>query len=133
MRYWLISGTALIVLVVIIRSIVLNRCSKIVSIILWWMVILRLLIPVAIQSDFSIYPLFQKIICLEKSGIHDLEIVEQTAILGNNVKSNNMVRNEFDDGNIAETKSDMDGYFSKIKVLWSIGCIVLFVFLKVHI
>lgn len=130
MRYWLISGTALIVLVVIIRSIVLNRCSKIVSIILWWMVILRLLIPVAIQSDFSIYPLFQKIICLEKSGIHDLEIVEQTAILGNNVKSNNMVRNEFDDGNIAETKSDMDGYFSKIKVLWSIGCIVLFVFFE---
>lgn len=52
-----IYGAILILAVIVIRSAAINRLPKKVFLVLWWLVLLRLLIPFTIPSVFSVYSL----------------------------------------------------------------------------
>ncbi|MDE7130402.1 MAG: M56 family metallopeptidase [Lachnospiraceae bacterium] len=56
------SGAVFIIAVVIIRTVTINKLPKKTFLILWEVVLLRLLIPVAIPSVFSVYTLMNRII-----------------------------------------------------------------------
>ena len=51
------SGAVFIIAVVLIRAITIHRLPKKTFLVLWEMVLLRLIIPFAIPSAFSIYTL----------------------------------------------------------------------------
>ena len=51
------SGAVFIIAIVIIRTVTINKLPKKTFLILWKVVLLRLLIPFAIPSVFSVYTL----------------------------------------------------------------------------
>lgn len=50
-----LSAAALIAAITILRALLLHKLPKKTFMVLWWLVLLRLLVPVSIPSDFSIY------------------------------------------------------------------------------
>lgn len=52
-----IYGAVLILVVAVIRAVAINRLPKKIFLVLWWLVLLRLLIPFSIPSVFSVYSL----------------------------------------------------------------------------
>ena len=55
-----LSGAALILSIILIRAAAINRLPKKTFFILWWISILRLLIPISIPSVFSVYSLIRQ-------------------------------------------------------------------------
>lgn len=54
------AGTMMILLIALIRKISINKVPKNTFIVLWGIVLLRLLVPVAVPSALSIYSLFER-------------------------------------------------------------------------
>lgn len=56
-----ISAGLLVIAIVIIRAAALNRLPKAMFLILWGVVLLRLLVPVSIPSQYSVYTVVDEI------------------------------------------------------------------------
>jgi len=54
-------GTVIILLIVVLRAVLINRLPKKTFLILWWIALIRLLVPFSIKSVTSIYSLLQSI------------------------------------------------------------------------
>lgn len=55
-----ISGAVLILFILFIRAVAVNRLPKRTFLILWWITILRLLIPVSVPSALSVYSFLER-------------------------------------------------------------------------
>lgn len=70
-------GTVIILLIVVLRAVLINRLPKKTFLILWWIALIRLLVPISIKSVTSIYSLLQSIY----SDINPVSTAETTTFL----------------------------------------------------
>jgi len=100
-----LSGTVLIVAIIVIRALFLHKLPKKTFTILWTLAVIRLLLPFSIPSSFSIYSWFPSINSVKESYIADnntsekvknsvfLKNIKETVIKENNAnKSHNYVK-----------------------------------------
>ena len=70
-----ISGTALILVTVVIRAVAIDRLPKETFLALWGITLLRLLLPFSVPSSFSVYSLLgQNISVLELAGTNNVTV-----------------------------------------------------------
>lgn len=70
-------GTVIILLIVVLRAVLINRLPKKTFLILWWIALIRLLVPFSIKSVTSIYSLLQSIY----SDINPVRTAQTTTFL----------------------------------------------------
>lgn len=64
-----LSGSIIILVIVGLRMLLLNKLPKKMFLVLWWIALLRLLLPVSLPSSFSIYSLFPQLaVSVEEIG-----------------------------------------------------------------
>ncbi len=64
-----LSGSIIILVIVGLRALLLNKLPKKMFLVLWWIALLRLLLPVLLPSSFSIYSLFPQLaVSVEEIG-----------------------------------------------------------------
>ena len=64
-----LTGSVIILVIVGLRVLLLNKLPKKMFLVLWWIALLRLLLPVLLPSSFSIYSLFpQLVVSVEEIG-----------------------------------------------------------------
>ena len=71
-------GTVIILLIVVLRAVLINRLPKKTFLILWWIALIRLLVPFSIKSVTSIYSLLQSIY----SDINPVRTAQTTTFRG---------------------------------------------------
>ena len=117
------SASVLILLVVVIRSFTINRFPKKTFIALWGIIIVRLLTPIAIPSQFSVWNLLNKLGNTDKLATADI-VGPNTAIASFNTVQNN-------------TELLLNQIASKSSILmicWLIGvCVALVLFLFTYV
>lgn len=117
-----ISAAILIVAITIIRTLLINKLPKKVFIALWYIVLLRLLIPFSIESIFSIYALIPENI----SSSNTAEIFSKS--VNNIVKFSGLsVRNNLSINFSEQIKDDIIT-LSPIFIIWLLGFILCFGF-----
>lgn len=64
-----LTGSVIILVIVGLRVLLLNKLPKKMFLVLWWIALLRLLLPVSLPSSFSIYSLFPQLaVSVEEIG-----------------------------------------------------------------
>ncbi len=114
-------GTVIILLIVVLRAVLINRLPKKTFLILWWIALIRLLVPFSIKSVTSIYSLFQSIY----SDINPVRTAQTTTFLpihGNMPET----ANGLSEAMVQRTES-----ISILSVIWLAGLLLCFGFFAV--
>lgn len=114
-------GTVIILLIVVLRAVLINRLPKKTFLILWWIVLIRLLVPFSIKSVTSIYSLLQSIY----SDINPVRTAQTTTFLpihGNMPET----ANGLSEAMVQRTES-----ISILSVIWLAGLLLCFGFFAV--
>lgn len=114
-------GTVIILLIVVLRAVLINRLPKKTFLILWWIALIRLLVPFSIKSVTSIYSLLQSIY----SDINPVRTAQTTTFLpihGNMPE----VANGLSEAMVQRTES-----ISILSVIWLAGLLLCFGFFAV--
>lgn len=114
-------GTVIILLIVVLRSVLINRLPKKTFLILWWIALIRLLVPFSIKSVTSIYSLLQSIY----SDINPVRTAQTTTFLpihGNMPE----IANGLSEAMVQRTES-----ISILSVIWLAGLLLCFGFFAV--
>ena len=114
-------GTVIILLIVVLRAVLINRLPKKTFLILWWIALIRLLVPFSIKSVTSIYSLLQSIY----SDINPVRTAQTTTFLpihGNMPE----IANELSEAMVQRTES-----ISILSVIWLAGLLLCFGFFAV--
>ena len=114
-------GTVIILLIVVLRAVLINRLPKKTFLILWWIALIRLLVPFSIKSVTSIYSLLQSIY----SDINPVRTAQTTTFLpihGNMPE----IANGLSDAMVQRTES-----ISILSVIWLAGLLLCFGFFAV--
>ena len=114
-------GTVIILLIVVLRAVLINRLPKKTFLILWWIALIRLLVPFSIKSVTSIYSLFQSIY----SDINPVRTAQTTTFLpihGNMPE----IANGLSEAMVQRTES-----ISILSVIWLAGLLLCFGFFAV--
>lgn len=114
-------GTVIVLLIVVLRAVLINRLPKKTFLILWWIALIRLLVPFSIKSVTSIYSLFQSIY----SDINPVRTAQTTTFLPTN---GNMpeIANGLSEAMVQRTES-----ISILSVIWLAGLLLCFGFFAV--
>ena len=114
-------GTVIILLIVVLRAVLINRLPKKTFLILWWIALIRLLVPFSIKSVTSIYSLLQSIY----SDINPVRTAQTTTFLPIN---GNMpeIANGLSEAMVQRTES-----ISILSVIWLAGLLLCFGFFAV--
>ena len=114
-------GTVIILLIVVLRAVLINRLPKKTFLILWWIALIRLLVPFSIKSVTSIYSLLQSIY----SDINPVRTAQTTTFLPIH-------------GNMPETANELSEVMlqrtetiSILSVIWLAGLLLCFGFFAV--
>lgn len=114
-------GTVIILLIVVLRAGLINRLPKKTFLILWWIALIRLLVPFSIKSVTSIYSLLQSIY----SDINPVRTAQTTTFLpihGNMPE----IANGLSEAMVQRTES-----ISILSVIWLAGLLLCFGFFAV--
>ena len=114
-------GTVIILLIVVLRAVLINRLPKKTFLILWWIALIRLLVPFSIKSVTSIYSLLQSI----HSDINPVRTAQTTTFLpihGNMPE----IANGLSEAMVQRTES-----ISILSVIWLAGLLLCFGFFAV--
>ena len=114
-------GTVIILLIVVLRAVLINRLPKKTFLILWWIALIRLLVPLSIKSVTSIYSLLQSIY----SDINPVRTAQTTTFLpihGNMPE----IANGLSEAMVQRTES-----ISILSVIWLAGLLLCFGFFTV--
>ena len=114
-------GTVIILLIVVLRAVLINRLPKKTFLILWWIALIRLLVPFSIKSVTSIYSLLQSIY----SDINPVRTAQTTTFLpihGNMPE----IANGLSEALVQRTES-----ISILSVIWLAGLLLCFGFFAV--
>ncbi|MCB6356141.1 M56 family metallopeptidase [Blautia wexlerae] len=114
-------GTVIILLIVVLRAVLINRLPKKTFLILWWIALIRLLVPFPIKSVTSIYSLLQSIY----SDINPVRTAQTTTFLpihGNMPE----IANGLSEAMVQRTES-----ISILSVIWLAGLLLCFGFFAV--
>lgn len=114
-------GTVIILLIVVLRAVLINRLPKKTFLILWWIALIRLLVPFSIKSVTSIYSLLQSIY----SDINPVSTAQTTTFLpihGNMPE----IANGLSEAMVQRTES-----ISILSVIWLAGLLLCFGFFAV--
>lgn len=114
-------GTVIILLIVVLRAVLINRLPKKTFLILWWIALIRLLVPFSIKSVTSIYSLLQSIY----SDINPVRTAQTTTFLpihGNMPE----IANGLSEAIVQRTES-----ISILSVIWLAGLLLCFGFFAV--
>ena len=114
-------GTVIILLIVVLRAVLINRLPKKTFLILWWIALIRLLVPFSIKSVTSIYSLLQSIY----SDINPVRTAQTTTFLpihGNMSE----IANGLSEAMVQRTES-----ISILSVIWLAGLLLCFGFFAV--
>lgn len=114
-------GTVIILLIVVLRAVLINRLPKKTFLILWWIALIRLLVPFSIKSGTSIYSLLQSIY----SDINPVRTAQTTTFLpihGNMPE----IANGLSEAMVQRTES-----ISILSVIWLAGLLLCFGFFAV--
>ena len=114
-------GTVIILLIVVLRAVLINRLPKKTFLILWWIALIRLLVPFSIKSVTSIYSLLQSIY----SDINPVRTAQTTTFLpihGNMPE----IANGLSEAMVQRTES-----ISMLSVIWLAGLLLCFGFFAV--
>lgn len=114
-------GTVIILLIVVLRAVLINRLPKKTFLILWWIALIRLLVPFSIKSVTSIYSLLQSIY----SDINPVRTAQTTTFLpihGNMPE----ITNGLSEAMVQRTES-----ISILSVIWLAGLLLCFGFFAV--
>lgn len=114
-------GTVIILLIVVLRAALINRLPKKTFLILWWIALIRLLVPFSIKSVTSIYSLLQSIY----SDINPVRTAQTTTFLpihGNMPE----IANGLSEAMVQRTES-----ISILSVIWLAGLLLCFGFFAV--
>ena len=114
-------GTVIILLFVVLRAVLINRLPKKTFLILWWIALIRLLVPFSIKSVTSIYSLLQSIY----SDINPVRTAQTTTFLpihGNMPE----IANGLSEAMVQRTES-----ISILSVIWLAGLLLCFGFFAV--
>lgn len=114
-------GTVIILLIVVLRAVLINRLPKKTFLILWWIALIRLLVPFSIKSVTSIYSLLQSIY----SDINPVRRAQTTTFLpihGNMPE----IANGLSEAMVQRTES-----ISILSVIWLAGLLLCFGFFAV--
>lgn len=114
-------GTVIILLIVVLRAVLINRLPKKTFLILWWIALIRLLVPFSIKSVTSIYSLLQSIY----SDINLVRTAQTTTFLpihGNMPE----IANGLSEAMVQRTES-----ISILSVIWLAGLLLCFGFFAV--
>lgn len=114
-------GTVIILLIVVLRAVLINRLPKKTFLILWWIALIRLLVPFSIKSVTSIYSLLQSIY----SDINPVRTAQTTTFLpihGNMPEIAN---------GLSETMVQRTESISILSVIWLAGLLLCFGFFAV--
>lgn len=114
-------GTVIILLIVVLRAVLINRLPKKTFLILWWIALIRLLVPFSIKSVTSIYSLLQSIY----SDINPVRTAQTTTFLpihGNMPE----IANRLSEAMVQRTES-----ISILSVIWLAGLLLCFGFFAV--
>lgn len=114
-------GTVIILLIVVLRAVLINRLPKKTFLILWWIALIRLLVPFSIKSVTSIYSLLQSIY----SDINPVRTAQTTTFLpihGNMPE----IANGLSEAMVQRTES-----ISILIVIWLAGLLLCFGFFAV--
>lgn len=114
-------GTVIILLIVVLRAVLINRLPKKTFLILWWIALIRLLVPFSIKSVTSIYSLLQSIY----SDINPVRTAQTTTFLpihGNMPE----IANGLSEAMVQRTES-----ISILGVIWLAGLLLCFGFFAV--
>ena len=114
-------GTVIILLIVVLRAVLINRLPKKTFLILWWIALIRLLVPFSIKSVTSIYSLLQSIY----SDINPVRTAQTTTFLpihGNMPE----IANGLSEAMVQRTES-----ISILSVIWMAGLLLCFGFFAV--
>lgn len=114
-------GTVIILLIVVLRAVLINRLPKKTFLILWWIALIRLLVPFSIKSVTSIYSLLQSIY----SDINPVRTAQTTTFLpihGNMPE----IANGLSEAMLQRTES-----ISILSVIWLAGLLLCFGFFAV--
>lgn len=114
-------GTVIILLIVVLRAVLINRLPKKTFLILWWVALIRLLVPFSIKSVTSIYSLLQSIY----SDINPVRTAQTTTFLpihGNMPE----IANGLSEAMVQRTES-----ISILSVIWLAGLLLCFGFFAV--
>ena len=114
-------GTVIILLIVVLRAVLINRLPKKTFLILWWIALIRLLVPFSIKSVTSIYSLLQSIY----SDINPVRTAQTTTFLPIN---GNMpeIATGLSEAMVQRTES-----ISILSVIWLAGLLLCFGFFAV--
>ena len=114
-------GTVIILLIVVLRAVLINRLPKKTFLILWWIALIRLLVPFSIKSVTSIYSLLQSIY----SDINQVRTAQTTTFLpihGNMPEIAN---------GLSEAMAQRTESISILSVIWLAGLLLCFGFFAV--
>ena len=114
-------GTVIILLIVVLRAVLINRLPKKTFLILWWIALIRILVPFSIKSVTSIYSLLQSIY----SDINPVRTAQTTTFLpihGNMPE----IANGLSEAMVQRTES-----ISILSVIWLAGLLLCFGFFAV--
>lgn len=114
-------GTVIILLIVVLRAVLINRLPKKTFLILWWIALIRLLVPFSIKSVTSIYSLLQSIY----SDINPVRTAQTTTFLpihGNMPE----IANGLSEAMVQRTES-----ISILSIIWLAGLLLCFGFFAV--
>lgn len=114
-------GTVIILLIVVLRAVLINRLPKKTFLILWWIALIRLLVPFSIKSVTSIYSLLQSIY----SDINPVRTAQTTTFLpihGNMPEIAN---------GLSEAMAQRTESISILSVIWLAGLLLCFGFFAV--
>ena len=114
-------GTVIILLIVVLRAVLINRLPKKTFLILWWIALIRLLVPFSIKSVTSIYSLLQSIY----SDINPVRTAQTTTFLpihGNMPE----IANGLSEAMVQRTES-----ISILSVIWLAGLLLCIGFFAV--
>lgn len=114
-------GAVIILLIVVLRAVLINRLPKKTFLILWWIALIRLLVPFSIKSVTSIYSLLQSIY----SDINPVRTAQTTTFLpihGNMPE----IANGLSEAMVQRTES-----ISILSVIWLAGLLLCFGFFAV--
>ena len=114
-------GTVIILLIVVLRAVLINRLPKKTFLILWWIALIRLLVPFSIKSVTSIYSLLQSIY----SDINPVRTAQTTTFVpihGNMPE----IANGLSEAMVQRTES-----ISILSVIWLAGLLLCFGFFAV--
>lgn len=114
-------GTVIILLIVVLRAVLINRLPKKTFLILWWIALIRLLVPFSIKSVTSIYSLLQSIYS-DKNPVRTAQTTTFLPIHGNMPE----IANGLSEAMVQRTES-----ISILSVIWLAGLLLCFGFFAV--